>query len=195
MKPCKNSTLRKRRLPVVGTVLALSTLALLATAGAGAGVGTPSVAPAGGSIALQATIGNGPAGKIVLAGAIGDWGTALTIDKNGKPDENGNYVKVTLRKGGFEIDSTALDKKTANPRPQVASDTTCSVSAGGSAPVTFFNGTGLYRGMTGTANVTLTFTGVGGRYPSGPKQGQCERGGNPLAMLGTVIGRGTVRFT
>jgi hypothetical protein len=192
MKLWKHSTPRKRMLPVAGALLTSSTLALLATAGGGAGAATD--ATAGGPVALLATVGNGPSGKIVVAGAIGDWGTALTIDKNGKPDENGNYVKVTLRKGTFEIDSTALNKKTANPHPQVASNTTCSVSASGSAPVTLFNGTGLYKGITGTANVTLTFTGVGQRYQSGPKKGQCSRTANAVAMLGSVIGRGTVQF-
>ena len=157
----------------------------------------PAAAPTGGTVALFATVGNGPSGKIVLAGAIGDWGTVVTIDKNGRPNENGNYVKVSLRKGGFEIDSTALNKATANPRPQVASDRTCSVSTSGSAPVTLFNGTGLYKGISGTLNVTLSFTGVGRRYQSGPKTGQCFHSDNqpPLAMLGSVEGRGTIHFT
>jgi hypothetical protein len=29
-----------------------------------------------------------PAGKVVVAGAIGDWGTVVSVDKNGKTDEN-----------------------------------------------------------------------------------------------------------
>jgi len=193
MKLWKNSPPRKRML-LAGPLLAGSTLALLTTAGIGAAAGAATPAPTGGPIALLATVGNGPAGKILVAGAIGDWGTVLTIDKNGKTDANGDYVKVTLRKGTFEIDSTALNKKTANPRPQIASDTTCSVSARGSAPVTLFNGTGLYTGIAGTANVTLTFTGVGSRYHDGPKKGQCNHGPRPLAVLGSVIGRGRVEF-
>jgi hypothetical protein len=149
----------------------------------------------GGPIELFATVGNGPSGKIVVAGAIGDWGSTLSIDKSGRPDLNGNFVRVTLQKGTFEIDSTAVNKKMANPRPQIASDVTCSVAASGSGPVKLFNGTGLYKGISGTANVTITFTGVGGRYQSGAKQGQCDRGPTPLAMLGSVNGRGTVHFT
>ena len=116
MKLWTRSTPRKRMLPLAGALLTSSTLALLATVGVGAGAAT--AATSGGPVALLATVGNGPSGKIVIAGAIGDWGTALAIDKNGKPNENGNYVKVTLRKGTFEIDSTALNKKTANPHPQ-----------------------------------------------------------------------------
>ena len=157
--------------------------------------GAAAATPAGGPIALFATIGTGPSEKIVVAGAIGDWGKVVPVDKNGKPDDNGNFVKVTLKKGTFVIDATALNKKMANPRPQIASDLTCSVSASGSAPVELIDGTGLYKGISGTVNVTMTFTGMGGRYQSGAKKGQCERDENPIAMLGSVAGRGTVHFS
>jgi len=193
MESENHSTRRRRLLPVASAVLAISAVAVLASAGV---AGTkPAPAPTGGSIAILATLGANPTGKILVAGAIGDWGTAVSIDRNGKPDENGDYVKVTLRNGTFVIDSTALNKKTANPRPQVSSDATCSVSASGSAPLTLLDGTGRYKGISGTVNATLTFTGVGGRYRSGAKKGQCEQGnGKPLAMLGAVTGRGVVRF-
>jgi hypothetical protein len=102
---------------------------------------------------------------------------------------------VALNKGTFEIDATAINRKMANPRPQVRSGVTCSIAASGSGPVRLFDGTGLYGGISGAANVTMTFTGVGGRYQSGAKKGQCEQdNGAPLAMLGSVTGRGTVRF-
>jgi hypothetical protein len=44
------------------------------------------------------------------------------------------------------------------------------------------------------ARATMTFTGVGQRYQGGAKKGQCDQSanGSPLAMLGSVIGRGTV---
>jgi len=194
MKLWNHSTSRPRLLPLVGAALAVSAVAALANAGVG--IAKPATTARGGPIAILATLNGSPTGRIVLAGAIGDWGTAVSIDENGKPDENGNYVKVTLRKGTFEIDSTALNRKTANPRPQIASNTTCSVSVTGSAPVTLLDGTGLYTGITGTVDATLTFTGVGGRYKNGAKKGQCQQGsGKPLAMLGTVTGHGTVQFT
>jgi hypothetical protein len=62
--------------------------------------------------------------------------------------------------------------------------------------VTFLNGTGLYKGVSGTANVTVTFGGVGSRYKSGPKKGQCKQGEpSPSASFGFVTGQGTVSFT
>jgi hypothetical protein len=183
----------KHPLSLAILLAAAVTLATAAAVSASPRASTPN----GGPIALFATVGNGPSGKIVVAGAIGDWGTAVSIDKNGRRDEHGNYVKVTLRKGSFEIDSTALNKATASPRPQVASDKTCSISTSGSAPVTLFNGTGLYKGISGTLKVTLSFAGVGRRYQSGPNKGQCLHSDTepPLAMLGSVTGRGTIHFT
>lgn len=182
--------------PVRRLVGGAAALAALAVAGVAASA-APAAAPKGGPIALFATVGYSPSGKIVVAGAIGDWGRTVSIDKNGKPALNGNFVRVMLKKGTFEIDSRALNQKMTNPRPQIASDVTCSVATSGSGPVKLFNGTGLYKGITGTARVTLSFTGIGSRYQSGPKKGECLHSDNvrPLAMLGSVTGRGSVHFT
>jgi len=182
------NTAARRLLAGAGALAALVAAGVVASP-------APAAARTGGPIALFATVGNGPAGKIIVAGAIGDWGSTLTIDKNGKPDLNGNFVRVTLKKGTFEIDSTAANKQMANPRPQIASDVTCSVAASGGGPVKLFNGTGLYRGISGTMTVTIAFTGVGARYQTGAHKGQCNHGPTPLAMLGAVSGRGTIHFT
>jgi hypothetical protein len=172
----------------------VAALAVLAVAGVGVGAAAAAT-PTGGPIALFATVGNGPSEKILIAGAIGDWGHVQTVDKNGKPDENGNLEKVTLKKGTFLIDSTGLNKGMANPKPAVASDVTCSVAMSATGPVKLLDGTGLYKGISGTAKLTVTFTGVGGRYQSGAQKGQCVRGDtDPLFALGSVIGRGTVTF-
>jgi hypothetical protein len=124
----------------------VGTLTVLAAAGVAVGASSAATAPKGGPIALFATISPTSApGKIVLAGAIGDWGKVASVDKNGKPAENGNFVKVTLSKGSFELDATAINKKMANPRPQVQSDVTCSVAASGSGPVNPSTGPGSTR--------------------------------------------------
>jgi hypothetical protein len=153
-------------------------------------------APTGGPVALYASAGgNGPSERIVFVGAVGDYGTATNVDKNGKVDPNGNFVKVKLQRGTFEIDSTALNKALNAGKPQVASQSTCSAAFAGSGQVTFLKGTGLYKGITGTAKVTLTFGGVGPRYKSGPKKGQCmPHNAKPVASYGFVSGQGTVSF-
>jgi hypothetical protein len=56
-------------------------------------------------------------------------------------------VKVTLKKGTFMIDVTAMNKAINSQQdPQVGSHATCSAAFSGSAPVTFLNGRGLYKG-------------------------------------------------
>jgi hypothetical protein len=153
-------------------------------------------APAGGPVAVYAAAGgNSSSQKIVFVGAIGDYGTATSIDKNGKVNPNGNFVKAKLKKGTFEIDATAVNKTLNNASPQVANPATCSATFSGTGEVKFFNGTGLYKGISGTANVTITFGGVAPRYKSGQRKGQCMRNyGNPHAQFGFVTGQGTVSF-
>ena len=170
-------------------------LAMLAIVGVLVGPAA-AAAPAGGPIELWASAGNNGSQHIVFVGAVGDYGTAVNVNKNGKPNPNGNYVKVKLSKGTFMIDGTALNKAiNSQQSPQVGSHATCSAAFTGSAPVTFLNGTRLYKGISGTANVTLTFGGVGSRYKSGPKKGQCKQGdSNPRSSIGFVTGQDTVSF-
>jgi hypothetical protein len=98
--------------------------------------GSPAIAAvvpstlAGGSVKLFATPSNGLHSTILMTGAIGGYGNALAIDKNGRADPHGNYVKVTLHKGGFEINSTALNAKTNNLGNQTPiNKATCSMAA------------------------------------------------------------------
>jgi hypothetical protein len=177
------------------TSAGVAAVAALAVAGVLVGPAA-AAAPAGGQIALYADAGNGGSQKIVFVGAIGDYGKAINVDKNGKVDPNGNFVKVKLQKGTFEIDTTVLNKTLDTAKPQIQSEATCSSQFSGSGTVKLFNGTGLYKGISGTANVTVTFAGVGSRYKSGPKKGQCKHeDANPRAQYGFVTGQGTVSFS
>jgi hypothetical protein len=157
---------------------------------------TPST-PAGGPVRLFATPGNGGSATIVITGAIGDYGNALNVNKNGTADPKGNYVKVTLHKGTFEINSTTLNAKTNSLGSQTPIDkATCSMEASASAPVTLLDGTGLYKGITGTLNVTITEAFILPVYTSGKNKGQCNESQNaqPVADYGSIVGSGTVSF-
>jgi hypothetical protein len=138
----------------------------------------------------------GGAAKIVITGVIGDYGTATTINQNGTVNPNGNYVKITLQHGGFEVNSVALNKAVNAAPPMMTNATTCSVVFGGSGPNTLFHGTGMYVGITGTIQVTERFAGIGPRYTSGPKKGQCNMSNSaqPLAFYGSITGMGKVSF-
>ena len=162
----------------------------------GLAAGARATAPAGGAIDIYVTPNNGAVYKIVIIGAIGDHGTATTINKDGKVNSNGNYVKIKLSKGSFEVNSVALNKKTNNAPPTVENRTTCSFGFGGSGPVTLFNGTGLYTGISGTLQITETFAGIGPLYKSGAKKDTCNMSNNapPVAFWSSITGNGTVEF-
>src|SRR5262249_18886719 len=98
--------------------------AALAVVGVGAVVvaapvsaGTPALSPGGGVIKIFSKASDSPVAPILITGAIGDYGKSLTMDKDGKPDNNGNYVKVTLRKGTFEVNATQLNAVTNHAVP------------------------------------------------------------------------------
>jgi hypothetical protein len=172
----------------------IATCALLAcgvicAAAAGAG------ARSGGKIFIHATSGEGPAGTIVIVGAIGDHGKTLSMTKSGKPSNNGNFVRITLQKGSFMVDSTKLNAAGNTNRPTINNLATCSFMANITAPVRFFNGTGLYAGISGTATITVSFGGVSPFYKSGPHQGLCNTHTAPLAQWGSVTGPGSVSFS
>jgi hypothetical protein len=116
--------------------LAAAGAAVLAALVAGVLVGpAAAAAPAGGPIELWASAGNNGAQHIVFVGAIGDHGSALNVNKNGKPNPNGNYIKVRLKNGTFMIDATAMNNAINSQQdPQVGSPATCSAAFTGGAP-------------------------------------------------------------
>jgi len=153
-------------------------------------------APAGGPIHLFATPNNGATGTIVITGAIGDAGTTLSIDQNGKADPNGNFVKITLKKGTFEVDSTTLNAAANKLQPTVNA-LTCSGYLSVSDPVTLFAGTGLYKGIAGKVTITETYAFILPTYTSGAKKGQCNESSSaqPIAQYASIAGSGTVSFS
>jgi hypothetical protein len=170
-------------------VAVLGALLLGATAAFGA---TAHSSPAGGAIKVFATPGNGVTGKIVITGAIGDFGTTTNVTKSGKPNANGGYVKIKLQKGGFMVNSVALNKKLNSVKPST-NTTTCSFSASGTAPVTLSQGTGQYAGISGKVKITVSFAFLAPRTASG----QCNMKNNakPLAQYQSIQGTGHVSFS
>ena len=179
-----------RRLSISGALsgAALAGLVLVVAAAA--------APPVGGPIEFYAPATNTPEGTITFAGAIGDYGKALSMDKNGKPNTNGNFVKTTLRYGGFIVDVTALNKVAAKAPASIINKTTCSFAFSATGPVTLGHGTGLYKGVSGTVNVTIHFLGDGPLYTTGAKKGQCNQSNSAklLSQRGWITGEGSVKF-
>lgn len=182
----------KRLLSLIVTATLTGALLL----GAGTSTATAST-PAGGTIHIYATPSatNQALDSILITGVIGDYGKALTVDKNGKTDANGNYVDITLQKGSFKVNSTTLNKKTNSAQPNI-DKTTCSFWFSGTGPVTLFDGTGSYLGISGKLNITITFAGYGPLYTSGKHKGTCNLSNNaqPTNQYSSITGSGTVTF-
>jgi hypothetical protein len=171
---------------LVGSVLLGGTAAFAASTGS----------PAGGSVRIFATPSSGAVSQILITGAIGDYGKATSIDKSGKTDPNGNYVRIALQKGGFEINSTVLNAKFNHAQPKV-NQATCSAWFTGSGHVTLFKGHGQYAGISGKPTITETYAAVLPRFKSGTKKGQCNLSNRaqPLSQYGSITGVGVVKFS
>ena len=146
--------------------------------------------PTGGAIQLivQPSLSQQGGGKVIITGAIGDYGTGQKLKTS-----KGTYNRVNLTKGTFEVDLTAINKKVnaANPTLNTA---TCSAEISETAPVSLLDGTGLYKGISGSVTLTETLAFIGGRYTSGKHKGQCNENVT-VAQMGTVYGTGSVSFS
>jgi hypothetical protein len=173
--------------------------ALGGTLGVGAAAATASpsprsTSPTHGTLHVWVTPSDGAVEQILFAGVIGDHGTATSIDKDGTVDMNGNFVKIKLAHGTFEVNAVALNQKLNHLQPTF-DRATCSTWATGSGNVTLFDGAGAYAGISGTVRITTSFAAVFPRFATGPKKGQCNSNGAPVAQFQAPLeGSGNVSF-
>jgi hypothetical protein len=171
---------------VAGTMLATGSLALAA---GGSTHPTTGAAAHGGPIKVFISQRTETKGTITITGAIGDYGTAISTDKNGKVDGNGSFEQLHLKHGGLFIDGTGLNKAFAHVHPQFNSDN-CSFSFSASGPTKIVSGTGAYAGATGSVRVTVTFAGIGPKL----KSGKCNQANNAPSFgnYDTITGSGNI---
>lgn len=173
------------RLPTRALALAL----LLSPAGLVPAAAAAS--PTSGVVYVWVTPGSGASSSVVLTGAIGDYGKGVSMDKNGKVDPNGGYVRVTLQRGSFIVNSVALDQKSNTAKPRL-NQKTCSFQLSVTGNITLSGGTGAYQGIRGQLLVTAQFAGVSPRQKNGAC-GFSDRTG-PLASWAAITGRGPVTY-
>ena len=168
-------------------------LAALTVAAVGA-VTAGAATPAGGAIHVLGTSnGLGTGGVIEVTGAIGDHGTTRTVNKAGKTDGNGAYVLLKLSQGTILLNKSKLDQAINHAFGKAsANQATCSIEVSGTGPVTFISGTGLYKGITGTARITVA---IGFTFPR-TASGKCNESNSatPTSSLQLVSGDGSVHF-
>ena len=132
----------------------------------------------------------------VITGAIADYGTTQNVNSSGKPDENGNRVKVTLKKGTFTVDVTQLNSGFGNASPSDFNSSNCSASfmvGPVNVPVVAGTGTGAYKGITGSLTMNAQVAAI---LPK-TKSGSCNTANSatPVAGWGVITGNGTVSFS
>jgi hypothetical protein len=174
------------------TVLGVSMIGALLLATTAAFGATAHATLAGGAVRVFATPGKGVKGKIVITGAIGDYGTTINTNKAGRPNPNGAYVEIKLHQGTFMVNAVTLNKKLDSAKPSL-NTASCSFSVTASAPVTLFNGTGLYTGISGKITITGVFAAISPRLPNG----KCNMSNKatPLAQYQSIQGSGSVSFS
>jgi hypothetical protein len=171
--------------------------AACASLGIGGSVATAaSGTRAGGTVRFYITTTGETRSKVLVTGAIGDYGTAVSITKTGKPAPEGNFEKVTLKRGSFEINATNFEKKFQGARPKL-NTTTCTVDLSGQGTGSIVRGTGDYQGLTGKLKIRFVLGGLAPRFTSGPKKGTCDLrpNGPALDIYEAILGSGTVRFS
>jgi len=135
----------------------------------------PPTTPDGSRGAVQLvdyTDNDGTKSTVVLTGAVGDYGHAVSVDANGKPDpEHRSQLELALTRGTFRISIAALDEQIVSAFRDFPPDrSTCSgtVRVSGAAPIVAGGGTGAYRGIHGRFNLTITIAEVDARSNCGP---------------------------
>jgi hypothetical protein len=111
--------------------------------------------------------------KILITGAVADYGMAISADANGKANPNGNFEKVTLKKGGFVLNLSALTKSIQKQfKKEPINRSNCSLALSGTGPGTIETGTGTgaYANISGSLRITLTVAGIAPKT----KKGQCN---------------------
>jgi hypothetical protein len=145
--------------------ITVSAAALLATGCAPATIEAPvatKVVPAaGGMVHLigYSLNSDGPDLRVILTGAIGDYGPAVTVHPNGTVDpEHTSELRLGLQKGSFRLNIASLDKKIVNATTHWTTTATCSfyLRVTAATPVVAGSGTGEYRGISGSVSMTVT---------------------------------------
>ena len=129
------------------------------------------------------TFSNGT-GNIIVTGAIGDYGTTTA---------SGNYVKVTLHHGAFELNVAKLIAAESGSAPTL-NPATCSGVSSVTAPASVLDGKGTYREIAGTVNVTETIAFILPRYTSGRHIKQCDNNTQPIDAYSPITGSGKIKF-
>lgn len=133
------------------------------------------------------TDNDGPSSTVIVSGAVGDYGTAVSVNPDGSVNnEHNSQLELRLSHGTFRLDIADLDKKFTHTA--VAMNTaTCSGIARvtDAVPIVAGSGTGAYKGIDGMFDLTITLDEV--YAPTA-----CSESNLYLAQMITTTGPGWV---
>ena len=149
----------------------------------------------GGAVQVWVTpslTGNG-GGKVMVTGALADYGTSQPANAAGKADMKGTYKRLLLKHGTVLLNTTKFDTANNDANPTMYNKSDCSAVIDVSAPAAIVSGTGAYAGITGSVTLTARFAFI---LPK-TKKGTCNESNNatPLDQYGVVTSSGTVKFS
>jgi hypothetical protein len=130
--------------------------------------------PQGGAVQIFGTESSALDTKLLFTGAVGDHGSAVTLNMA----------------GSFVIDTTPLGTKLGKMKPTVNSET-CTILLAATGPTKVEEGTGLYAGISGHLNIRFT---VATLQPK-EKNGKCALTAKPVSQYTAIIGSGSVTFS
>lgn len=149
-----------------------------------------------GAVHLTAYTNNdGPTETVIVTGAIGDYGQAVSVYPDGTVDpEHDSQLSLQLSRGTLRLDTAALDKTfvAAFLHDFPSNATTCSGSfeVTRQVPVVAGSGTGAYKGAGGAFTLTVTLDEVDKFSSAQP----CTAGSAFLSQAIVITGSGTVTF-
>ncbi len=123
---------------------------------------TPAPAPASGStnIMVYSLNSDGPYASAIVTGAVGDHGSAITIDPGGKPSrDNASDLEFKLTRGSFRLSIAGISRKlvsAASHEPVYPGTCSTFIRVTAATPIVPGSGTGSYRGIRGSFSTTIT---------------------------------------
>jgi hypothetical protein len=167
--------MQKRNAKLLAPLAVLSAAALAVSGGLASANGQPTAGEV--HIYEADTALDGNLGTDIVTGAITDHG----IDQQGVAD-GGIYNRLVLSKGSFEISTVNLRANFPPVNPTTcSSDGTETVAV----PIVGGSGTGAYKGISGTFQITVTFASILPRLANG----QCNT--NATQYPGIEISKGS----
>lgn len=184
------ATVSAKSAPAVGVAPAAKTVPV-----ADPVTGAPAAHSRGAAHLTAYTNNDGPTETVIVTGAIGDYGQAVSVYPNGAVDpDHSSQLSLQLSHGSFRLDIAALDKAfvAAVLRDFPGNATTCSgmVEVTGQAPVVARSGTGAYKGVGGAFTLTITLDEVDKFSAAQP----CTASSAFLSQAIVMTGPGTVAF-